>query len=81
MTANITIVTGQRAALFIPAAAVGHEGGRSVVYLAQRRADDQPVERTVRTGVRQGALLEVTDGLGPVERILAAPPADRGGSP
>jgi macrolide-specific efflux system membrane fusion protein len=81
MTANITIVTGQRAALFIPALAVGREGGRNVVYLAPRGVQDAPVKRAVRTGVRQGTQVEVTFGLGPLERILAAAPADSGGRP
>jgi RND family efflux transporter MFP subunit len=74
MTANITITTGEHEALFLPASAVGRDGESRVVYLAPPRPGDVPVRRAVRLGARQGALVEVSGGLSPLERVLAMPP-------
>jgi RND family efflux transporter MFP subunit len=78
MTANITIVTGQRAALLVPVSAVVRDGERSFVYLAQPAERATAPRRAVRTGIRQGDLIEVQGGLAAQDRIIVSPPAARG---
>jgi RND family efflux transporter MFP subunit len=81
MTANITIITGQRDAFFIPASAVGRDADRSFVFLAPQQRQAAALKRPVRLGVRQGALVEVLSGLGPLDRIIVQPSRAPGEAP
>lgn len=69
MTANVRIALAQREVLAVPVRAVRRVQGRSVVYVGAQGA-----ERSVRTGWRDGAWVEITEGLRPGERVLLDPP-------
>lgn len=66
MTANLTIQTGDRAALTVPAAAVQRDNAGNFVWL--RRAE-AAVRRPVAVGERGPGWIEITSGLGPADRI------------
>lgn len=69
MTTEVNIVTAEKAdALLIPSAAVVD----SKVYVAE---DGRVAERAVTIGIRGRNRVEVLDGLGPDDQVLAAPPA------
>ncbi|HLO75228.1 MAG TPA: efflux RND transporter periplasmic adaptor subunit, partial [Magnetospirillum sp.] len=69
MTAEVNIVTVEKAnALLIPASAVVE----SKVFVVE---NDSLVQRPVTVGIRGRTRVEVLDGLGPDDRLVASPPA------
>lgn len=72
MTANVTILVGQRAkVLTVPNAAVKREDGKRVVYVAGPAAVER---RVIRTGWRDAGFTEVLDGLRDGDRVLTGTP-------
>jgi len=71
MTANVRIALEAREVLAVPVRAVRRVEGRSVVYVVEA---GRGAERGVRTGWRDGAWVEITEGLEPGERVLLDPP-------
>ena len=72
MTASIRIALAPREALAVPARAIRRDGGRNVVVV---RSDEGDSARPVRIGWRDGAWIEIVDGLRAGERVLLDPPA------
>ena len=72
MTASVRITLAPREALAVPARAIRREGGRNVVVV---RGEEGDVVRPVRVGWRDGAWIEIVDGLRSGERVLLNPPA------
>lgn len=69
MTTEINVITAEKAdALLIPAAALVD----GTVFVIE---DGRAVLRTVKTGIRGSAKVEVLDGLAPGQPIVANPPA------
>jgi macrolide-specific efflux system membrane fusion protein len=75
MTASVRIQLEEHVALAVPARAVRRDGGRNVVAVL---VDGQAELRGVRVGWRDGAWVEVVDGLNAGDRVLiqAAAPVE-----
>jgi multidrug efflux pump subunit AcrA (membrane-fusion protein) len=75
--ATASITTAQKAnALLIPAQAITTTNGQSTVTVATAGTADGPTEtRTVTTGGRSGALIEVTSGLQAGDKVVVEVPA------
>jgi multidrug efflux pump subunit AcrA (membrane-fusion protein) len=78
MTASVRIELEARSVLAVPVRAIRQDAARSIVYVLNR---DRPEMRRVRVGWREGAWVEVTDGLAEGERILLNAPATSGEEP
>lgn len=78
MTANVRIELDAREVLAVPVRAVRRVDGRSVVYVGDAA---RPEPRPVRVGWRDGAFVEITDGLGAGERVLLDVAAPGGAAP
>lgn len=72
MTASVRFALAERETLAVPTRAIRRDGGRNVVFV---RGDDGDVARPVRVGWRDGAWIEIVDGLRAGERVLLDPPA------
>jgi RND family efflux transporter MFP subunit len=72
MTASVRFALAEREVLAVPTRAIRRDGGRNVVFV---RGDDGDVARPVRVGWRDGAWIEIVDGLRAGERVLLNPPA------
>lgn len=73
MTASVRITMPPREALAVPARAIRRDGaGRNLVVV---RTDGGDTPRPVRIGWRDGAWIEIVDGLRTGERVLLNPPA------
>ena len=75
MTVQVNVETGAvKQALAIPVVALGErdEDGRFAVQVLD--AKDKPQPRKVRTGLQDGAKVQVLDGLKSGEKVLLAPP-------
>jgi macrolide-specific efflux system membrane fusion protein len=72
MTASIRFALAEREVLAVPTRAIRRDGGRNVVFV---RGDDGDIARPVRVGWRDGAWIEIVDGLRAGERVLLNPPA------
>lgn len=70
MTASVRIMLEPRSALAIPARAIRREGGQNVVVV---RDDDGDTTRRVRIGWRDGAFIEIVDGLRAGEQVVLDP--------
>ncbi len=68
MTANVRIALAERVVLAVPVRAVRRVDGGSVVYVGAQGA-----ARSVRTGWRDGAWVEITEGLKQGEHVLLDP--------
>jgi len=75
MTASVRINLDERRVLAVPTRAIRQDAGRSVVYVVD---GDRPEVRPVRAGWRDGAWVEITEGLMEGERILLNAPAMSG---
>jgi RND family efflux transporter MFP subunit len=71
MTASVRFALAEREVLAVPTRAIRRNGGRNVVFV---RGDDGDVARPVRVGWRDGAWIEIVDGLRVGERVLLDPP-------
>ena len=67
MTASVRIQLEERNALAVPARAIRREDGRNVVTVL---VNDRPERRTLRVGWRDGAWVEVVEGLSAGDRVL-----------
>lgn len=67
MTANVRIQLEERRVLAVPARAIRREDGRSVVYVQD---GNRTAARAVRTGWRDGAWVEIVEGLAAGDRVL-----------
>jgi len=66
--AEVKVPVGQMKRMFVPASALFHWGALEAVYVVRK---DRTVElRLVRTGKKQGALVEILSGLEPHEQIV-----------
>lgn len=73
MTASVRVTLAPRDALAVPARAIRRDGGgRNMVVV---RTDEGDTPRPVRVGWRDGAWIEIVDGLRAGERVLLNPPA------
>jgi macrolide-specific efflux system membrane fusion protein len=72
MTASVRIALAPREALAVPARAIRREGGRNVVVV---RGEEGDIVRPVRVGWRDGAWIEIVEGLRSGERVLLNPPS------
>jgi macrolide-specific efflux system membrane fusion protein len=66
MTASARIQLEERTVLAVPARAIRREDGRSVVTVL---IDDRAERRTIRVGWRDGAWVEVVEGLTAGDRV------------
>jgi multidrug efflux pump subunit AcrA (membrane-fusion protein) len=71
MTASVRFALAEREVLAVPTRAIRRDGGRNVVFV---RGDDGDVARPVRVGWRDGAWIEIVDGLRAGERVVLDPP-------
>jgi macrolide-specific efflux system membrane fusion protein len=70
MTANISIRTAERQALVVPNAAIQREGDERFVFVDERgNIRKQPVT----LGARDGATIEIKQGIGPGARVQIGP--------
>ena len=67
MTANVRIQLEERRVLAVPARAVRREDGRNVVYVQD---GNRSAARAVRAGWRDGAWVEIVEGLAAGDRVL-----------
>jgi macrolide-specific efflux system membrane fusion protein len=67
MTAAVRIQLEKRVVLAVPARAIRREGGRNVVTVL---VGDRRETRGVRVGWRDGAWIEIVDGLSAGTRVL-----------
>ena len=77
MTVQVSVDTGEvKNALTIPTVALGDraDDGRFTVQVLDAAGKPQP--RQLRTGLQDGAKVQVVDGLKAGEKVLLAPPAD-----
>jgi len=77
MTVQVSVDTGEaKGALTIPTVALGDraDDGRFTVQVLDAAGKPQP--RQLRTGLQDGAKVQVVDGLKAGEKVLLAPPAD-----
>jgi multidrug resistance efflux pump len=65
-----------RKGIFVPREAVGMKAGLNFVKL---QSGSRVVEKTVRTGVRQGPLIQITDGLIGGEKLVVSTESSSGG--
>ncbi len=73
MFADVHVLTdAPRSAITVPASAVIHEGGLSVVYVAL--GGESFARRTVRVGQRDGAYVEIVEGVSLGERVVSVGP-------
>ena len=72
MTANVQLYLEERPVLAVPARAIRREAGQSVIYVWQ---SGRPERREVRLGWRDGAWVEIVEGVREGERVLRDPPA------
>jgi len=72
MTTSVRIQLEAREVLALPTRAVRRVDARNVVYVLE---DGQPRERIIRVGWRDGAWIEIVEGLGEGERVLLDAPA------
>ena len=71
MTANVTItLKKKKGVLAVPGAAVVREGGRKYVMLQAK--DGKTIRREVKTGWKEGSLLEITSGLKEGDVVLVS---------
>ncbi len=77
MTANVAVRTAEREALVLPSEAVQRDGFERFVYVER---DGALVRRAVKIGTRDGAFLEIREGVEAGERVLAGPPPDAPGA-
>lgn len=75
--AEIVVESGTPA-LLLPAEAVVSFAGVAKVFMVE---DGQTVERRVRIGRREGALIEIEEGLAPGDRVVAQPGTVTAGEP
>lgn len=76
MTVQVGIETGQaKQALSIPMVALGERGDDGRYEVTVLEAQDKQVPRKVRTGLQDGARIQVTDGLKTGDKVLLAPPS------
>ena len=75
MTTSVRIKLQQRTVLALPTRAIGRADGRSVVYVPARGRVET---RAVRVGWRDGAWVEILDGVHEGERVLLDPPPPDG---
>jgi multidrug efflux pump subunit AcrA (membrane-fusion protein) len=71
MLVKVSVPVETREALWIPADAILHRSELRAVFVLDDQ--DQPRLRQIRTGVRNGELIEVLAGLKAGERIVARP--------
>lgn len=72
MMMRIGIARGQRQVVAAPEAAVSVQGDSAFVYVVKQDGDQSIAEqRAVLTGVRQGGLVEIREGLAAGEQIVA----------
>jgi multidrug efflux pump subunit AcrA (membrane-fusion protein) len=71
MTASVRFALSEREVLAVPTRAIRRDGGRNVVFV---RGDDGDIARPVRVGWRDGAWIEIVDGLRAGERVVLDPP-------
>jgi macrolide-specific efflux system membrane fusion protein len=77
MTVQVNVDTGEaKNVLTIPTVALGDRGndGRFTVQVLDAAGKPQP--RQLRTGLQDGAKVQVLDGLKAGDKVLLAPPAD-----
>ena len=69
MFASVKILTGEGdTAIAVPRDAIIYEGGLARVWVAR---DDKAIElRRIKVGLTNGAMVEVTDGLAPTDRVV-----------
>lgn len=68
MMMTVSVQAAERTALAVPELALVGEGGNNFVFVL---GGDGKVKRTpVRTGVRQGGVVEIVDGLNPGTRVV-----------
>jgi multidrug efflux pump subunit AcrA (membrane-fusion protein) len=77
MTASVQIRMPQRTVLALPTRALARESGRSVAYVVE---DGRVEPRPVRLGRRDGAWVEVMQGLRAGQSVLLDPPTPGGGA-
>jgi len=71
MTANVTItLKKKKGVLAIPSAAITREGGKKYVMLQAK--DGKTIRREVKTGWKEGSLLEITSGLKEGDVVLVS---------
>lgn len=76
MTVQVSIETGGvKQALSIPMVALGERGDDGRYEVTVLEAKDKQVPRKVRTGLQDGARIQVTDGLKAGDKVLLAPPS------
>lgn len=76
MTVQVGIETGlAKQALSIPMVALGERGDDGRYDVTVLEAQDKQVPRKVRTGLQDGARIQVTDGLKAGDKVLLAPPS------
>jgi len=74
MTTNVQLLLEERAVLAVPARSIRREGGETVVYVWR---DGSYQRRPVRAGWRDGAWVEIVEGVREGERVLRDPPANQ----
>jgi len=74
MTANVSIRTAERQALVLPLAAVHRDAGERYVWVEGSGSFQR---RSVIIGARDGAVLEIRQGLSGDERVVLGEPPDR----
>jgi cobalt-zinc-cadmium efflux system membrane fusion protein len=69
MFASVKILTGEGdVAIAVPREAVIYEGEAARVWVVR---DDKGIElRRIKVGLSSGAMIEVTDGLAPSDRVI-----------
>jgi membrane fusion protein, macrolide-specific efflux system len=76
MTVQVSIETGGvKQALSIPMVALGERGDDGRYEVTVLEAADKQVPRKVRTGLQDGARIQVTEGLKAGDKVLLAPPS------
>lgn len=76
MTVQVSIETGGvKQALSIPMVALGERGDDGRYEVTVLEAADKQVPRKVRTGLQDGARIQVTEGLQAGDKVLLAPPS------
>ena len=77
MTVQVSIATGEaKGVLTVPTVALGErtDDGRFTVQVVDAKGEHQA--RKIRTGLQDGAKVQVTEGLKPGEKVLLAPPSE-----
>lgn len=74
MTANVSIQTAQRNALFLPAATVQQDGEQSSVYLSGKSGAER---KLVVTGIKEGEMVEIKRGVSKTDKVLLVANAAR----